>query len=298
MSVSEVDEVIASFHDMAASWKEGVTVEQIRRDVDTLYTGYPADCAFSTRDFDLGGVPCREVRTEHSGSATIMHLHGGGFSCGSRESDTPVAARLSEASGARVIIVDYGLVPEHTYPRAHEDSLTAYRALLDSGTPAGQIAISGDSSGGGMALSLLQQIRKAGLPMPACGILMSPWADLECTGKSYVDNAARDPITSKEVALGMATAYLGADGNFRDPVASPVHGDFAGLPPLLIDVGDREIFLDDSRAVAEAARKAGVSVTYTEWPGMIHVWHLFASKITQGREAIAKIGAFVKQNIH
>ena len=297
MSSDQVEAVVAAFRSMTANWQAGVITEKIRRDVDALYQAFPADVPHKIRELTIGGVPSVEVFPEAASGTSVLYLHGGGYSSGSSVSHAPIAARIAHASGARVIVIDYRLVPEHRFPAAHDDALAAYQGLLDSGVAPAGLAVAGDSSGGGMALALLQTCRNRKLPLPACGVLMSPWADLACNGASYISNAERDPISSRGMACAMAKAYLGDALSPVDPLVSPVYGSFAGLPPLLVDAGDREIFLDDARQIAAAAGAAGVDVTFTDWPDMIHVWHLFASRIDEGRAAIDRIGMFLRTHL-
>jgi acetyl esterase/lipase len=185
------------------------------------------------------------------------------------------------------------MAPEHPFPAALHDALAAYRFLLDSGIRPGRICIAGDSAGGGLVIAAMLAIRDAELPQPGCGWCISPWVDLACSGASMLDNATRDPNVQKAGVLEFAGIYLaGADP--RSPLASPIHGDLRGLPPLLIQVGAVETLLDDSLSLARLAGLADVSVDLQIWPEMIHVWHLFHPMLTAGRGAIAVGGVFVR----
>lgn len=195
---------------------------------------------------------------------------------------------------ARVVLPDYRLAPEHSFPAAVDDAVAAYRWLLETGASADRVAVAGDSAGAGLTLSLLVALRDAGAPLPACAALVSPFADLECRGESYVTMAGLDPIVSREMALGMARAYVG-DGDAGHPLASPVRARLEGLPPLLIQVGDREAVLDDARAIAKHAVEAGVPVRLDLWPDVVHAWHLFASALDEGRRAIEDLASFVRR---
>ena len=172
-----------------------------------------------------------------------------------------------------------------------DDAVAAYRWLLAQGISPGNIAVAGDSAGGGLAIATLLALRDAGEPLPAAGIGISPWVDMEGTGESMTTRAAVDPVVQKEGLLGMAKLYLG-DADPKNPLAAPLHADLAGLPPLLLQVGDAETLLDDSTRLAERARAAGVDVTLKVWDEMPHVWHLFAPILPEGRQAIDEIGSF------
>jgi acetyl esterase/lipase len=157
------------------------------------------------------------------------------------------------------------------------------------------MAIGGDSAGGGLTVATLVAVRDAGLPVPAAGVCLSPWVDLEGIGESMTTKAAVDPMVQRDGLLKMAAAYL-AGQSARTPLASPLYANLSGLPPLLIQVGTAETLLDDSTRLAERARKAGVNVTLEPWEDMIHVWQAFASLLPEGRDAIERIGEFVKRN--
>ena len=177
-----------------------------------------------------------------------------------------------------------------------EDTVAAYRYLLDNGFKPGRIAIAGDSAGGGLAVGAMLAIREAGLPLPACGWCISPWADMEALGQSFTDRADTDPTVQKATILMMAKWYLGG-ADARHPHAAPIHGDLRGLPPLLIQVGSVETLLDDSITLARKAGIADVPVELQIWPEMIHVWHVFFPMLSAGRRAIASGGSFVRNTL-
>ncbi|NNL85356.1 MAG: alpha/beta hydrolase fold domain-containing protein, partial [Myxococcales bacterium] len=158
-----------------------------------------------------------------------------------------------------------------------------------------RVAIAGDSAGGGLTFAALVSLRDAGLPLPACATPLSPWVDFEGTGDSITSRAALDPMVRQELDLQMGKAYV-AGGDLRDPLAAPLYAELHGLPPLLIQVGEREILFDDSAQMADKAKRAGVDVTLREWKGMIHVWQIFASRLDEGQQAIEELGAFVRKH--
>jgi acetyl esterase/lipase len=241
-----------------------------------------------------GGVPAEWVVAENADHGrVILYLHGGGYVVGSINTHRELASRLSRATAARVLLIDYRLGPEHPHPAAVDDAVTAYRWLLSEGGSPSRMAIGGDSAGGGLTVATLVAVRDAGLPMPAVGVCLSPWVDLEGIGESMTTKAAVDPMVQRDGLLKMAAAYLGGQSP-RTPLASPLYANLSGLPPLLIQVGTAETLLDDSTRLAERARKAGVKVTLEPWEDMIHVWQAFASLLPEGRDAIEHIGEFVK----
>src|SRR6202795_3038223 len=200
--------------------------------------------------------------------------------------------RISRASKARVLGLNYRLAPEHPFPAAVDDSVAAYRWMLAQGLKPNRIAVAGDSAGGGLTVATLVAIRNAKLPVPGAGVCLSPWIDMEGLGESMKTRAAADPVVQREGLLGMAAAYLGGQ-NARTPLAAPLYADLKGLPPLLIQVGEAETLLDDSIRLAERARKSGVDVTLEPWADMIHVWQLFAPVLPEGSEALTAAGRFI-----
>jgi monoterpene epsilon-lactone hydrolase len=204
--------------------------------------------------------------------------------------------RLSLATSMRVLGLNYRLAPEHPFPAAVDDVAAAYRWLLDSGIAPARIAIAGDSAGGGLALATTIATRDAGLPLPGAVVSLSPWVDLALTGASMDAKAGDDPIVSREMLLRWAKLYLG-DHDARTPLASPLYASLHALPPLLIQVGASEVLLDDATRLAERASTGGVDTTLEVWPEMIHVWQAFAAILPEGRQAIARIGEFVRMHL-
>ncbi len=254
---------------------EGVTVAAA--DLGGLHAEWHVPAA-------LPGAP-REQRT-------ILYFHGGGYVIGSPVSHRHITGQLALDARARILSVDYALAPEHPFPAAVKDGVKAYRWLLDQGHAPQRIAIAGDSAGGGLTVATLLAARDEGLPMPAAASLISPWSDLTCATGSYESRAAADPMITPEGIRALAATYLaGADP--RNPLASPNLADLRGLPPMLIQVGDDEVLLDDSRDLAARAKAAGVDVELEVAPDMIHVWHAFYQMLPEGAQAIAAMGAYL-----
>lgn len=246
---------------------------------------------------DVNGVPAEWVSAPGSAAdRAVLYLHGGGYVLGSIATHRELAARISEASRARCLVLDYRLGPEHRFPAAVDDAVAAYRFLLDSGFDPAHLAIAGDSAGGGLTVATLLALRDAKLPLPATGVCISPWVDLAGEGESMTTKEAVDPMVTRGPLLALAKHYLGG-ADPKAPLASPLWADLRGLPPLLIHVGTNETLLDDSTRLAERARKAGVDVELEAWPEMIHVWHAFAAMLPEGREAIERIGAYLAKRL-
>lgn len=241
----------------------------------------------------LGGVRCERVAPQ-GGLETrrLLYLHGGAYTAGSPRSHRPLVARLAEASRAVAVAADYRLGPEHRFPAAVEDAVAVYRALLDEGFDAGQVVAAGDSAGGGLVLALALALKGQGLPQPAGIFAISPWADLTQSGATYRTKAATDPMIDKARLDDAAGEYLGGLDP-RDPLASPVFGDFADVAPVLIQTGSEEALLSDSVALADVLAQARVEVRLEVWPEMIHVFHAWGGQLQAARRAIRIAGAWM-----
>ncbi|MGC2445439.1 alpha/beta hydrolase [Candidatus Binatus sp.] len=267
------------------------SMEQRRAGMEKISERVPADV--TCEKVSAGGVNAEWIAAPGAAAdRVILYLHGGGYVVGSINTHRAMVSRIARASNARALAIDYRLAPEHPFPAAVEDTIAAYKWLLAQGYKPGKIVISGDSAGGGLTLAALRAIRDAKLPMPACAVPISPWTDLEGTGESVRTRAARDVMVTQDNLAHSAKQYYGAHDP-KDPLVSPVHANFRGLPPMLIQVGDAEILLDDSTRVAKSAKLAGVEVDLEVWDDMPHVWHVFAKLLPEGQQAIDKIGKFV-----
>ena len=240
-----------------------------------------------------GGVAAEWITAPGAaGDRVLLYLHGGGYTRGSVRTHRESLSRISRSARARVLGLDYRLVPEHPFPAQLEDTIAAYRWLLSRGMDPRKIVIGGDSAGGGLTVSACVALRYLGEPMPAAGICLSPWTDLESIGESYTTNAQVDPLVKIERLHDMAKAFL-AGKDPRTPLAAPLYADLRGLPPLLIMAGSIELMLDDATRLAQRAKEAGVDVTLEVWEDMPHNWQLFASVLPEGQQSIERIGEFV-----
>lgn len=223
----------------------------------------------------------------------ILYLHGGGYFMCSAATHRPLTSRLAHGARRKVLAINYRQAPEHRFPAWLDDAVSAYRFLLDQGYAAKNISIGGDSAGGNLTLITLQQIRTEQLPMPGAAFCISPWACMAGDSPSLDRNHRRDAMfTGGGVrALGR---FQSRDHDPKHPLLSPVHADYRGFPPMLIQCGSTEVLRDDSRRVAMNARAAGVNVVLEEWHGLPHVFHLFADYIPEAGRAIRTINAFVK----
>lgn len=258
----------------------------------------PANPAVCCVVGELAGVPGEWVLTPDADpDVRLLYLHGGGFVSGAGAYYLPLAGHIAAAAGCAVFLADYRLAPEFPFPAGLEDCFQAHRAMAVTGPAGPALAratfIAGDSAGGGLTLSTLLALRDRGLPLPRGAIALSPFADLTLSGASLVSQAEADPIMHPNCLPGFVSRYIG-DGDVRDPLASPIFGDYTGLPPLLIQVGEHEIILDDSLAVAAKARAGGVQVTLEDWEGMFHVFQSHEPLLPEAREAVQHIAAFMR----
>lgn len=245
---------------------------------------------------DAGGVSAEWCYPPKVGSSgVILYLHGGGYCLASIKDYREFVGRLAKATGCRVLSVEYRLAPEHPFPAALDDALQAYRWLSGICGAKG-ILLGGDSAGGGLATALLMSLRDQGETLPAGAFLISPSTDLAKEGASMQTRAAVDPIISPETTTRYAKAYAGKR-SVREPLISPLYGNLAGLPPMLILVGDCERLLDDSTRLAARAKDAGTTVTIEIWDEMVHIWPFFAAILPEGRAAIERIAGFVGERI-
>jgi acetyl esterase/lipase len=272
-------------------------VEGARRTYDAFGANYGLAPDVVITPVTMAGVPAEWSSTEGAADdAAVLYLHGGGYFIGSLASHRHVASELGRAAGARALAIDYRLAPEHPFPAALDDAVAAYEAMLADGLRPERIALAGDSAGGGLAIATLVALRDRGTPLPACAFCISPLVDLAATGGSMETQRARDPMIAREGVLGAAAMYLnGVDP--RTPLASPMHADLSGLPPLLIHVGSAETLLDDAVRLAGVAGAADVRVTLEVHPGMIHVWHFFHPALAAGRRALGDGGSFIRMHI-
>jgi epsilon-lactone hydrolase len=242
------------------------------------------------------GVPAHWIIPRgESERRVLLYLHGGAWVYGWAPLYDTFVARLARASKARALGIDYRLAPEHPYPAALDDCLSAYNYLLDQGIPAHDVVVMGDSAGGNLTPALLLTLKERGMPLPSAGVCLSPFTDMAWRGESFRENARNDIIPASLADFAIAAYAPGRD--LRDPHLSPFNGDLGGLPPLLIQVGGGELLVDDARAFAARAAACGVDVTLTIYPGMWHVWQAFAPIVPEANRAVAEIGRFVQARV-
>jgi acetyl esterase/lipase len=289
--MSEIDAIRAllSAKPRPVGWAER------RARIEEVGAAWPIADDIRLEPVDLGGVPGEFSLAPGSDALRVlMFFHGGGFCSGSIKSHRRMVTEAGRAARMRTLAVQYRLAPEHPFPAAHEDALTAWRYLRAQGIAAEHIAVGGDSAGGNLTICLINALRAAGEAGPACAWLASPWTDLTMSGASLAAKDAVDPLIHKGYLEELASAYAGARDR-RDPTISPLFSDLRGFPPTLVQVGSAETLLDDAVRFAESAGLADVAVTLEVWPHMIHAWPMWNAKLADGRRALEQAGAFVRR---
>jgi acetyl esterase/lipase len=270
-----------------------VSIETIRFYDDKLWNSFNADGA-SVAPACAGGVPCLWVdSTREQPTDVVIWFHGGGYAAGSAGGRRAFATELSRAAECRVLLPEYRLAPEYSFPAAVEDALATYRWLLERIAPS-RIVLGGESAGGGLVVATMLAARGAGLPQPAGGVTVSPIVDWTLAADSHQRNAASDLFVNTEMLMRAREQFLSGHDE-RDPLASPLFGVFSGLAPLFSIVGSDEVLLDDSVRLVEKARAAGVDAELEIFEDMFHLWSMFSSILPEGREAIKRVAAFTRK---
>lgn len=270
-------------------------------DLAELRAGYammgamvPVDDTVAVEVGELGGVPGEWLTPVAADEGrVILYFHGGGYNIGSAETHRSMLTHLATRARSRVFSADYRLAPESPYPAAIDDATAAYEGLLTAGVDPARVVVAGDSAGGGLALALLTRLRDAEVALPAGAVALSPWTDLTGSSASITANEDLDIMLGRPLLHHWATAYLdGADP--EHPHASPLHADLAGLPPILVQVGDTEVLLDEGVRFAAQAADAGVDITLQVEPDMFHVWPFFAGIVPESDAALADASDWIR----
>ena len=283
---------VATKRRLAKQSLDAASIDASRRRLDALGRFARLPSTMRRESTDLGGVPVEWTRVADP-EGVIYYCHGGAYMLGSPRAYRRFLKRLAERSRRDVAAIEYRLAPEHRFPAAPDDALVGYRALLDSGYDARDVAFAGDSAGGNLALVTLLRCKAEGLPVPASAALLSPWTDMTASGPSYVANRDADPMLPAHRIVDAARLYAG-DVDLDHEWLSPVRADLSGLPRLLVLVGSIEILLDDAVSLVERAKAAGVAAHLAVWPGMPHAFPVFADVLPEARRAIDDVADFIR----
>lgn len=294
MAHSEIDAI----RTLLGSKPRPVGWAERRQRLDEVGSTWPVAPDVRCEAADCDGVPGEWSRVPDSdASRVLLYFHGGGYCSGSIVSHRRLVTEAGRAARIRTLAVDYRRAPEHPYPAAHEDALTAWRFLRKQGVAATDVVVGGDSAGGNLTLALIERLRASGDELPACVWLLSPWTDLTMTGATLRTKDAVDPLIHTGYLTELADAYAPPPADRRDPLISPLFANLAGFPPALIQVGSAETLLSDATRLAEAFGSADVPVTLEVWPEMIHAWPVWNAKLEDGRRALASAGQFIRSHL-
>ena len=291
MALDEIDAI----RSLLAAKPRPVGWLERRQRLDEVGEAWPVADDVRLEAVDCGGVPGEwSLAPGSDHSRVLLFFHGGGYCSGSIVSHRRMVTEAGRAARMRTLAIGYRLAPEHPYPAAHHDALTAWRFLRSHGYAADRIAVGGDSAGGNLTITLINALRAAGEELPACAWLVSPWTDLTMSGSTLATKEAVDPLIHKAYLEELAAAFVPAGLDRSDPLISPLFADLHGLPPTLIQVGSAETLLADASRFAAAAGSADIDVTLEIWPHMIHAWPLWNAALSDGRRALARAGDFIR----
>ncbi|MCM0612790.1 alpha/beta hydrolase [Marinobacter sediminum] len=251
----------------------------------------PRGCRFE-RD-TISGVPATRSTFGENTNGAILYLHGGGYIIGSSSTHRGITGHLAKVSGCQVIVPDYRLAPEHPFPAALDDAETVYMALLEQGFQPGQIAVAGDSAGGGLSVALAMRLRDRQVPLPSSITVFSPWIDLT---QQQLYSPEREPVLQAPWTEKAAKLYAGSE-SLTNPLISPAFGDLTNLPPLLIQVGSEEILLNDAERLASLAKRDDVQTTLEVFNSLWHVFQVHSGQLDRATDAIAAAGAHIKHHL-
>jgi epsilon-lactone hydrolase len=294
LAVNEIDQVRA----LLTSKPRPVGWIARRQRLDEVGSIWPVAEDIELRSVDLDGVPGEwSIGPGSDLCRVLIFFHGGGYCSGSILSHRRMVTEAGRAGGVRTLAVAYRLAPEHPFPAALHDALTAWRFVRAAGVAAKSIAVAGDSAGGGLSVALLKLLQARGEELPACAWLVSPWTDLTLSGATLNSKDADDPLIHKAYLAELADAYVPPGIDRSDPRVSVLYAALNGLPPILIQVGSAETLLDDATRFAAMAGAANVPVTLEIWPHMIHAWPLWNAHLESGRRALSSAGAFLRRHL-
>lgn len=263
-----------------------------RKALEQLCKLFPQDKHVQIRSLKLAGLNAEEIKPQSEATQLIFHIHGGAFFAGSLNTHRAFMTQITARTQMQVLHVDYPLAPEAPYPAASDALFQVYTELLDQGIQAKDIILSGDSCGANLALTLALKLKNLGLPLPSGLILMSPFVDLTLTSESLRYNQAHDALLSIDALETGIEYYLQSSVDPSDPEVSPYFADLSGLPPMLIQVGSKEILMDDAQRLRDKAEAAGVHVEFKLYTGMWHNFQMFNAWFEEARQALAELADF------
>lgn len=271
-----------------------VEIEPARARLDRLSGMIPLASGVRAESTTVAGLHAEYlVPAEAATGPLLLYWHGGAYLMGSCRSHRSFVSHIAKSSGVTALLAEYRLAPEYPFPAAVDDAVNVYKALLGDGHRPDDIVVAGDSAGGGLSVAMLMRLRDAGLELPHALALLSPWLDLSGGGESMQSRRHKDPWFDPEDLPHVARHYC-CDADLTNPLVSPVYGDAGHFPPTYIQVGDDEILLSDSERMVEMIRRGGGQAEIEVWPGMWHVWQMFVQFMPESRQAVDRLGEFIR----
>jgi monoterpene epsilon-lactone hydrolase len=267
-------------------------LQDVRAACETLHAQLPVPPDIDIAPVNAGGVPSLRLMPQPDRPVTMLYLHGGGYATGSAFGYRHLAGAVAAAADCGVLLPEYRLAPEYPFPAAVDDARRAYLWMIDNGTDPAAVTVTGDSSGGGLVVSLLISLKQIDAPLPRCAVLFCPWIDLSCTIQKAAPGDAQ-PLLTLEQARRTAAIYLNGH-SLDDPVVYPLIADLTGLPPLLIQAGTGDALLEDAHQLTDRARAHGVNARLELYPIGTHDFHLFWSFLPEAGDALEQAGRFVR----
>lgn len=269
----------------------------LRQSMAFASKSFPVRSEVDITSVTLGHCPAEQhvFYTNGLSKKVVLHIHGGVFFLGGPDTHRALASQIAAQTGATVFVLDYPLSPEHIYPTAVNAVTDAYMALIKAGHDAKDIIISGDSCGGNLALAAVIALRDEKIILPSALILMSPFLDLTLSGESMQLNKNLDAMLNREL-LAQGSQYYVGDYPLDHPLVSPLFADLSGLPPTLVQVGSKEILLDDANRFKALADAAGNDIELNIYPGMWHVFQMFSAWVSMAEQAILEMRDFMQRH--
>ena len=273
---------------------DSVGIDKYRQLIEKNAKAFKPHKRIKSEPFHIKNIEAKWlVPLHHNEKRIILYIHGGGYIAGSIKTHMDIASRIATASEAKVLLFNYRLAPENPFPAGLFDIKTVYHWLMDKYQDTCKISLVADSAGAGLGLALLSELLKKDYTLPECSVLISPWIDLECKNRSIIENQEKDPMLTHHTLR--KTAQLYTDQDLSNPLISPINNDFTGISPMLIQVGEHEVLIDDSKILEQKLKSAGATVQLEIWDEMFHVWQYFARYLPEGKKAINHIGDFIKK---
>ncbi|MFN8237396.1 MAG: alpha/beta hydrolase [Chitinophagales bacterium] len=271
-------------------------VAKVRRRMDNgARFAMPRVKGVAVKMLDIDGLRAAQLQPENAQQKVLLYLHGGAYVCGSIHTHKNLVGTLAKSAGIQALLIDYRLAPEYPYPAALEDAVKAYRYLLDSGYRPEDIAVAGDSAGGGLSLALLMFLRDQRMPLPKCAVLICPWLDLTNSSETYQTN--KDVMLKKEDLDVAVSMYTTGKVDVTHPYVSPINGDFNALSDVLIHTGGRDALEGEGKRLATLLKASGIAAELFHEPKGIHVWHTYHPFFPHSKTANEHIAAFLRRQL-